>query len=140
MGTSRTVVHYASGDNRDYEFEWSKAVLEYLEKGYPAEEKNCELEVGSTTYKVLKRDTVTAFYDADGNTLFDVTNDRLKEEYEAKVKWLTAAFDNMQGFRLWEYKWDQKTWKSEHIPKVFIWTAEDKGIMESFFNDNRQHM
>lgn len=83
MGTSRTVVHYASGDNRDYEFEWSKAVLEYLEKGYPAEEKNCELEVGSTTYKVLKRDTVTAFYDADGNTLFDVTNDRLKEEYEA---------------------------------------------------------
>ena len=53
------------------------------EKGYPAEEKNCELEVGSTTYKVLKRDTVTAFYDADGNTLLDVTNDRLKEEYEA---------------------------------------------------------
>ena len=83
MGTSRTVVHYASGDNRDYEFEWSKAVLEYLEKGYPAEEKNCELEVGSTTYKVLKRDTVTAFYDADGNTLFDIENDRLKEEYEA---------------------------------------------------------
>lgn len=44
---------------------------------------------------------------------------------QSKVKWLTAAFDNMQGFRLWEYKWDQKTWKSEHIPKVFIWTAED---------------
>ena len=36
---------------------------------------------------------------------------------QSKVKWLTAAFDNMQGFRLWEYKWDQKTWKSEHIPK-----------------------
>ena len=53
---------------------------------------------------------------------------------QSKVKWLTAAFDNMQGFRLWEYKWDQKTWKSEHIPKVFIWTAEDKDIMESFFN------
>ena len=33
---------------------------------------------------------------------------------QSKVKWLTAAFDNMQGFRLWEYKWDQKTWKSEH--------------------------
>ena len=68
MGTSRTVVHYASGDNRDYEFEWGKAVLEYLEKGYPAEENNCELEVGSTTYKVLKCDTVTSFYDAYGNT------------------------------------------------------------------------
>lgn len=52
-------------------------------KGISGRRKNCELEVGSTTYKVLKRDTVTAFYDADGNTLFDVTNDRLKEEYEA---------------------------------------------------------
>lgn len=57
---------------------------------------------------------------------------------QSKVKWLTAAFDNMQGFRLWEYKWDQKTWKSEHIPKVFIWTAEDKGIMESFFKAYRK--
>ena len=27
--------------------------------------------------------TVTVFYDADGNTLFDVTNDRLKREYES---------------------------------------------------------
>ena len=31
---------------------------------------------------------------------------------QSKVKWLTAAFDNMQGFRLWEYKWDQKTWRA----------------------------
>lgn len=79
----RNVMHYALNDNQDYEHEWSKAVLEYLEKGYLTEEKTCELEVGSTAYKVLKRDTVTAFYDADGNTLFDVANDRLKEEYEA---------------------------------------------------------
>lgn len=57
---------------------------------------------------------------------------------QSKVKWLTAAFDNMQGFRLWEYKWDQKTWKGEHIPKVFIWTAEDKGVMESFFKAYRK--
>lgn len=57
---------------------------------------------------------------------------------QSKVKWLTAAFDNMQGFRLWEYKWDQKTWKSEHIPKVFIWTAEDKSIMENFFKAYRK--
>lgn len=57
---------------------------------------------------------------------------------QSKVKWLTAAFDNIQGFMLWEYKWDQKTWKSEHIPKVFIWTAEDKGIMKSFFKAYRK--
>lgn len=56
---------------------------------------------------------------------------------QSKVKWLTAAFDNIQGFRPWEYKWDQKTWKSEHIPKVFIWTAEDKDIMKNFFKAYR---
>lgn len=83
MKTGRNVMHYALGDNQDYEHEWSKAVLEYLENGYSLEDSKSEVEVGNTTYKVLKRDTVTAFYDADGNTLFDVTNDRLKEEYEA---------------------------------------------------------
>lgn len=75
-------MHYASGDNRDYEFEWSKAVLEYLERDIRQKK---ELRAGGREHDLQgsKRDTVTAFYDADGNTLFDVTNDRLKEEYEA---------------------------------------------------------
>ena len=55
---------------------------------------------------------------------------------QSKVKWLTAAFDNMQNFRVFDYKWDGC--KSQHIPKVFIWTAEDKGIMESFFKAYRK--
>lgn len=83
METGRNVMHYALGDNQDYEHEWSKAVLEYLENGYSSEDSKSEVEVGNTTYKILKREKVTAFYDADGNTLFDVENDRLKEEYEA---------------------------------------------------------
>ena len=83
METGRKAIHYALGDNQDYECEWSKAVLEYLENGYSSEDSKSEVEVGDTTYKILKREKVTAFYDADGNTLFDVTNDRLKEEYEA---------------------------------------------------------
>lgn len=83
METGRNVMHYALGDNQDYEHEWSKAVLEYLENGYSLEDSKSEVEVGNTTYKILKREKVTAFYDADGNTLFDVENDRLKEEYEA---------------------------------------------------------
>ena len=83
METGRNVMHYALGDNQDYEHEWSKAVLEYLENGYSSEDGKSEVEVGNTTYKILKREKVTAFYDADGNTLFDVENDRLKEEYEA---------------------------------------------------------
>lgn len=83
METGRNVMHYALGDNQDYENEWSKAVLEYLEKGYSSEDSRSEIEVGNTTYKILKREKVTAFYDADGNTLFDIENDRLNEEYEA---------------------------------------------------------
>ena len=83
MKTGRNVMHYALGDNQDYEHEWSKAVLEYLENGYSSEDSKSEVEVGNTTYKILKREKVTAFYDADGNTLFDIENDRLKEEYEA---------------------------------------------------------
>lgn len=82
METGRNVMHYALGDNQDYEHEWSKAVLEYLENGYSSEDSKSEVEVGNTTYKILKREKVTAFYDADGNTLFDIENDRLKEEYE----------------------------------------------------------
>ena len=83
METGRNVMHYALGDNQDYEHEWSKAVFEYLENGYSSEDSKSEVEVGNTTYKILKREKVTAFYDADGNTLFDIENDRLKEEYEA---------------------------------------------------------
>lgn len=83
METGRNVMHYALGDNQDYEHEWSKAVLGYLENGYSLEDSKSEVEVGNTTYKILKREKVTAFYDADGNTLFDVENDRLKEEYGA---------------------------------------------------------
>lgn len=83
METGRNVMHYALGDNQDYENEWSKAILEYLENGYSSEDSKSEVEVGNATYKILKREKVTVFYDADGNTLFDVENDRLKEEYEA---------------------------------------------------------
>ena len=71
METGRKAIHYALGDNQDYECEWSKAVLEYLENGYSLEDSKNEVEVGNTTYKILKREKVTAFYDADGNTLFD---------------------------------------------------------------------
>lgn len=81
METGRNVMHYALGDNKDYEYEWGKAVLKYLKKGHSSEDSKCEVEVGCTTYKILKREKVTAFYDVDGNTLFDVENDRLKEEY-----------------------------------------------------------
>lgn len=53
METGRNVMHYALGDNQDYENEWSKAVLEYLENGYSSEDSKSEVEVGNATYKIL---------------------------------------------------------------------------------------
>lgn len=49
----------------------------------------------------------------------------------SKVKWLTAAFDNMQNFLVYDYKWDGN--QCQHIPLVFIWSSNDKGIIEKFF-------
>ena len=49
----------------------------------------------------------------------------------SKVKWITAAFDNMQNFHIWHHEWDGD--KYLHIPLVFIWSANDKEIMEKFF-------
>ena len=54
--------------------------------------------------KLKKGKTEAAF-----RTFLSSDDDITQDLSQSKVKWLTAAFDNMQGFRLWEYKWDQKT-------------------------------
>lgn len=59
-------------------------VKEYLQTVYP--EKQAEVVLNGVTYKILKRESVTSFYDADGNTLFDVENSRLAKEYEFVMK------------------------------------------------------
>jgi hypothetical protein len=70
-----------------YGVTWAEVVREYLKTGYAEEESGCEVETFGKTYKVLKRDKVTVFYDESGNTLFDVENERLKKEYE----WFMAS-------------------------------------------------
>jgi len=61
---------------------WNQVVEEYLRSGYNAVDNSLDIVVMGETYKTLKRPEVTAFYDAAGDTLFDVTNERLKKEYE----------------------------------------------------------
>lgn len=52
---------------------------------------------------------------------------------QSKVKWLTAAFDNIQGFRLWEYKWDQKNMeKRTHSQGVYL-DSRGQGHHGEFF-------
>lgn len=68
--------------HKSYGNTWQQVVLEYLRTGHKAEQIKQEVNVYGKTYKVLKRGKVTAFYDADGNPLFDVENVRLDREYE----------------------------------------------------------
>ena len=49
----------------------------------------------------------------------------------SKVKWITASFDYMQNFSIYNHQWDGN--KYQHIPLVFIWSAHDKATMEKFF-------
>lgn len=70
-------------DDNTYGWPWNEVVKKYLESGYSSDQKECQVTIREKEYKILKRDAVTVFYDADGNTLFDVTNDRLKREYES---------------------------------------------------------
>ena len=65
-----------------YGIMWGRLVRDYLETAYSGETAEAEVVSEGVTYKVLKRGEVTAFYDADGDTLFDVENKRLDKEYE----------------------------------------------------------
>lgn len=69
-----------------YGIMWGRLVRDYLGTAYSGEAAEAEIVSEGVTYKVLKRGKVTAFYDADGNTLFDVENKRLEREYEWLVK------------------------------------------------------
>ena len=70
-------------DENTYGWPWNEVVKKYLESGYSSDQKECQVTIREKEDKILKRDAVTVFYDADGNTLFDVSNDRLKREYES---------------------------------------------------------
>lgn len=69
-----------------YGIMWGRLVRDYLGTAYSGEAAEAEIVSEGVTYKVLNRGEVTAFYDADGNTLFDVENKRLEKEYGRLVK------------------------------------------------------
>lgn len=61
-------------------------VREYLKTAYSDGNTQADVISDGITYKVLKREEVTVFYDEDGNTLFDVENKRLEKEYGYVMK------------------------------------------------------
>lgn len=78
------IKHFTLGSKEEntYGWPWNEVVRKYLEAGYDSDNIECELKIRDKEYKVLRRASVTAFYDENGNTLFDVENERLKEEHE----------------------------------------------------------
>lgn len=86
---TQEIKHFAevkvSQNDNAYGVTWAEVVKNYLTTAYTGGDVQAEVQAFGKTYKVLKRTEVTAFYDKEGNTLFDVTNERLADEYE----WLT---------------------------------------------------
>lgn len=75
----------SKGDNV-YGIRWANLVRKFLETAYSEENPQAEIVSDGVTYKVLRREKVTAFYDVDGNTIFDVENKRLEKEYGYLMK------------------------------------------------------
>lgn len=84
------IQHFAtvkvSKNDNVYGVVWGNVVREYLKTAYSGENAQADVISDGITYKVLKREEVTTFYDADGNTLFDVENGRLEKEYEYVIQ------------------------------------------------------
>lgn len=140
MGNTE-IKHFTMATSEDYGDEWSKAVLEYLDSGYANNEPNCEVTVGNTKYKVLKRNNVTAFYDEGGNTLFDIENERLASEYEAFEKKEEAEENNADTNIEKETASDQveTAQKSSESKEEDNKEGENEGAVQSDVSDNEDN-
>lgn len=81
------IQHFAtvkvSKNDNVYGTAWGNLVREYLTTAYAKDDVQTKtVDSEGVTYKIMNRGEVTSFYDADGNTLFDVENKRLEKEYE----------------------------------------------------------
>lgn len=64
---------------KPYGYTWYQVVKEYLKTAYT--EDSAKIKSQGKEYLVLRRPERTFFYDAQGNTLFEVENARLESEY-----------------------------------------------------------
>lgn len=79
------VLHFIAGDrtiDNAYGAIIAAVVRAYLDSEYAGPARECEVTAFGLVYKVLKRQDVTVFYTDAGQTVFDVENARLEEEYQ----------------------------------------------------------
>lgn len=72
-------VPYFKMGGKPYGYTWYQMVKEYLKTAYT--EDSAKIKSMGKEYLVLRRSERTFFYDAQGNTLFEVENTRLRYEY-----------------------------------------------------------
>lgn len=75
-------IPYFAFEGEPYGWTWSEVVKAYLKNGYEKPESGTEVKCLGKMYLVLRRKEKTFFYDGQGNTLFEVDNKRLEEEFE----------------------------------------------------------
>lgn len=124
----REIKHFSEEAEAGNEYgpEWGAVVKEYFKIGYKAADKGCDLEVGGVIYKVLRRDKVTAFYDSDGDTLFDVTNERLEREYESLKKGCNPASEEEPASE----DWKESAEKDSPVPEENMAAENGEDITE----------
>lgn len=52
-----------------------------------------------------------------------------------KVKWLTSSFRNMQGFGLYESRWNHKTNSWDFVELTYIRSKNEKNLIREFFKE-----
>lgn len=75
---------------------WKGALHEYLRTSYKNGESMCDIESNGIVYKVMKKDDKVTFYDASGNTLFNVTYEQLETEYVQMMEKQKTVGENCQ--------------------------------------------
>lgn len=101
---------FGKNDNA-YGIVWGNAIREYLKTSYSEENAQTEVVLDNVIYKVLKRDSVTSFYDAGGNILFDVENSRLAKEYEFVMKEIDDLEESECKIAKQIQETEEKNWK-----------------------------
>lgn len=149
MKEKKEVKHFTTENTAEYAYGWSwhQVVKEYLKNGYDVADNSSDIVVNGETYKTLKRPEVTVFYNAAGDTLFDVTNERLKKEYE----WLMngragEAAENMDigkendvdGKDVPVVKQTEKDTDAGEVPQMERADEDEQGIAPNVIGENAE--
>ncbi len=145
------VDHYGltAGSHSPYGSVKAAIVNAYLASGYGGDTAECEVEAGGKKYKVLRRSEVTVFYNEAGDTLFDVTNERLEKEHQLMSAPLACteksdagADEDIKERAVKKLEDELKTASDKSLTEAVIGylierCGEDRGLCEAVLQENK---